>query len=134
MIDFFREVMARPISRKDRMQFVMVLGAFSGIYFYLKYFKKGISFEDFKSQMYVILVILTLIISFKVFGNTVIRCWLFISAIIGKIIFNILLFVVYFVFLVPIFKITKMFTKRKTESNSNWELKAPVNSDYQSMG
>ena len=134
MIDFFREVMARPISRKDRIQFVLVLLAFTGIYFYLKYFKKSIPFEDYNFKVYVVLTILTSIAAFKIFGNTIIRCWLLISRVIGKITFSIILFVVYFVFLVPVFKITQLFTKRKVENQSNWEKSVPVNTDYKSMG
>ena len=134
MIDFFREVMARPINRKDRIQFVSVLLAFAGIYFYLKYFKKSIPFEDYDFKVYGVLAILTSIAVLKTLGNIVIRCWLLISGMIGKIIFSIILFVVYFVFLVPVFKSIQIFTKRKKESNSNWELNTPANSDYQSMG
>ena len=134
MIDFFKEVMARPISRKDRIQFVLVLIAFAAIYFYLKYFKKEIPFADYDFKVYGVLIILASIAVFKIIGNTIIRCWLIISGVIGKIIFSVILFVVYFVFLVPVFKSIQMFTKSKKKSNSNWELNTPANSDYKSMG
>lgn len=134
MTDLLRNVQDRKICRKDRFQFAAVLLVFAGLFYYMKYVRYDVPVEDFIWEIAGIFALLSTIVLFKSPGNSIIRVWLLISAIIGKIIFSALLFIVYFLFLVPLFGAIKLFTKRSPEPTTNWSKNTASINDYKKMG
>ena len=134
MTDLFRNIMTRKINRKDRIQFASVLLVFAGLFFYMKHVRYDVPVEDFIWGIAGVFVVLLTIVLFKSPGNSIIRGWLLISSIIGKIIFSAFLFIVYFLFLVPLFGAIKLFTKRSPEASTNWSKNTASINDYKKMG
>ena len=134
LINFLKNIWSKNITIKDRLLFSLVLMGLSILFFYFMYFKNAIPFTEFQWEFYVLMAFLLSFVVIDFWGNFVIRIWLSISGFIGQIIFFVLLVLVYYLILSPIFLLVNLFRKKKTNINSNWTDKVYINKDYQSMG
>lgn len=134
LISFLKNTWSKNIRVKDRFIFSLVLMAFSILFFYFRYLKNTIAFVEFQFEFYVLMGFLISFIIIDFWGNFIIRIWLTISGFIGQVIFFLLLVLVYYLILLPIFVWINLLKKKKISSISNWAHKVYINKDYQSMG
>jgi hypothetical protein len=104
------------------------------IYYYSRYIKHHISFNEYQWEVYTILVFLVSFVLIDFWGNYIVRLWLTISGTIGKIIFGLLLILVYFLILTPLFFVINAFGSNRMTKSTNWTSKIYINKDYNSMG
>lgn len=133
LIRGYKEIWKRKISFADRLLFATMLLIISGIYFFINFINKEIPFSEYKWSSLAIITLILLIICTNIPGSWFIKCWLMISSTIGKIIFGILLFLVYFLLISPIFILRNLFGKSQNKTASNWE-EPMINKDYLNMG
>jgi hypothetical protein len=134
LINHFKNTWVKPIKTNDRFQFSLVLLVLLLIYYYSRYIKHHIIFTEYEWEVYTLIGFLVSFVVIDFWGNYVVRLWLSISGIFGKIIFGILLILVYFIILSPLFFIINSFSSKPINKSSNWTTKIYVNKDYKSMG
>lgn len=134
LISFFKNTWSRDIKVKERLYFSLVLMALSLLYFYTLYSKKAIVVSELQFEFYVLAGFLFSFVLLDFWGNFILRLWLTVSGLVGQTIFFILLVLVYYLVLSPIFIMVNLFRKKKINLSSNWTGNIYLNKDYQSMG
>lgn len=135
MIDRIQNILSQPVLKKDRLTFLGILAIMSLIIFvYKSYFKQG-SNDEWMIPFCGITGFILLGLLFSKFGNGLLRTWMSISTILGSTIFMVLLFLVYFLFLSPVFIIVNAFKRKsKTSIKTNWMISDGGYHDYKKMG
>lgn len=134
LINDIQNIWKRKFKVKDRLSFSLVLLVFMAIYYYSRYTKQHVPFEDYQVEVYVILFILLSFVLIDFWGDFVLRIWLTIAATVGKILNTILFFILYFLILVPILGTRRIFARKKKNTQTNWSTKMYINTDYLKMG
>lgn len=134
LINDIQNTWKRKFKVKDRLSFSLILMVFMAIYYYSRYTKQHVPFEDYQVEVYVILFILLSFVLIDFWGDFVLRIWLTIAATIGKIFNTVLFFILYFLILVPILGTRRIFDRKKKTTQTNWSTKMYINTDYLKMG
>jgi len=134
LIDDIKNIWKRDIKVKDRLSFSLVLTGLLAIYYYSRYTKLHVPFMEYQWEVYALISILVSFVLINFWGNFILRIWLTIAGIVGKIMNIIIFFVLYFVILTPIFIIRNQFLRKKKLTETNWTSKMYINSDHFKMG
>jgi uncharacterized membrane protein len=134
LIDFFRNTWSKKIRTKDRFFFSLVLLVVMVFYFQSRYIQHGVSYTEYRWQVVTVLGFLVSFVVVDFWGNYILRLWLTVSGLFGKMVFFLCMFLVYFIILSPVFIVARFFKKKESAVQSNWSQKIYINKDYQSMG
>jgi hypothetical protein len=134
LINHFKNTWMKPVKTKDRFQFSLVLLVLLVIYYYSRYIKHHIIFNEYQWEVYTLLIFLVSFVVIDFWGNYIVRLWLTISGTFGKLIFGLLLLLVYFLILSPLFLVVNAFSSKRIAKKTNWTNKVYLNKDYNSMG
>ncbi len=132
--NFFQSIWAKKIRIIDRFYFSLILLVLAVLYYRSRYISVHVPFTEYQWEVYTILFFLVSFIVIDFWGDFILKCWLTVSGLVGKLIFYGLMIIVYFLILSPVFFIVHLFTKKKEETSSNWSKKMYINKDYQNMG
>lgn len=134
LINFYKNIWMRPVSLKDRLLFCLMIVLASGLYLYSKLDALSQSLNEHLFEFICILGLILLIAFIRPVGKFIIRLWLSVSGTIGQVVFMALLFIVFYVFLSPVYILFNLIKKKDLRMSSNWSTGSHKNSNYKSPG
>jgi hypothetical protein len=132
LIKGYKDLWNKKISLRDRLLFALVLLIVGSIYFWSNFIRKDIPFGNYQWYVLLTITIILLIACTPTPGGWIVKLWLMISSTIGKLVFAIILFLVYFLIISPLFILVNLFRK-KDKSGTGWK-EPMLNKDYLNMG
>jgi hypothetical protein len=129
----FKDIWKKKIPFIDRLLFALMLMIISGIYLGVNFIQKQVPFSEYRWWLLGTIALILLIACTEIPGGWIVKCWLTISSLMGKFIFFVFLFLVYFLVISPLFMIRNFFKRSKIKIDTNWK-EPMVNKDYLNMG